>query len=846
MASLMPPGKQQYLTTSGTPLVGGKLYTYAAGTTSPLSTYSDKAGFIPNTNPVILDARGEASIFWGQAGYRAVLKDANDGLIWTQDNLYAIQDSSGVTFAQELIVATAGQTVFNLGISYIPSANSLAVYSNGLRLSSADFTETSASVVTLTVGADLGDELLFVGGSALGNLNNASLVSYVGPAGEAATVQNLAASSGASLVGYLPAGTGAVATIVQAKLRESVSAEGFGFNSGATAANNSTYLRAAIASGAKLIEIKTPGNYALDNTTPIQLNVNGVTLRLAVGVNIVPSVNTMTVFQVTGSNVTFEGGTITGDGTFPVDVAHPGPASPAGYYLAANTTAVIPGNYSTGRTVSFIEINGYGLTERQNAVIRGVTMVNPNCSGIMLYYTVGSACCDNRITSSYVSVFTLGFFLVSLYSCAYCAIDNNYLYGHVEGFVGGSIPSNTFNDYVLATALSNTRHITISNNQVANQIDHGIYMSNDADHTTVLGNKISNVVSGSGHAIKMYGSGVVIGNVTSTQRAAFNGRNSNNLAITGNSFQTNVISGVSSNNSVIYADCTGYLNEPLENITISGNTLVVAGRSPNGIYLYADKSPVDGTQQVIKNVTITGNTISGNIGATIAEDPLSAGIKLLQQDPTTGAKFYGENITISGNVVSTNLTGSYVLQYGVLLSSIATYLGYDCASIYGNTFVGYTSVGVCGNFKNSLISDNVFKPITAALSIKETSNANTPSGSNSYGAAIMTNDAGWWNLETGTSEIVWDRTYIDTNMIAGYSYLAARPYRHLVLFPTAARAITLVSGMGSVFQVGQIVTVHNYASSGGSNVDFASVAIVLPNTSKHFMCTGSNTFIQIW
>jgi hypothetical protein len=41
-------------------------------------------------------------------------------------------------------------------------------------------------------------------------------------------VADLAASSGASLVGYLPAGTGAVATTVQTKLRESVSVKDFG------------------------------------------------------------------------------------------------------------------------------------------------------------------------------------------------------------------------------------------------------------------------------------------------------------------------------------------------------------------------------------------------------------------------------------------------------------------------------------------------------------------------------------------------------------------------------------------------------------------------------------------
>ena len=48
----------------------------------------------------------------------------------------------------------------------------------------------------------------------------------------------LAASSGSSLVGYLPAGTGAVATTVQSKLRESVSVLDFGASPSASAAVN--------------------------------------------------------------------------------------------------------------------------------------------------------------------------------------------------------------------------------------------------------------------------------------------------------------------------------------------------------------------------------------------------------------------------------------------------------------------------------------------------------------------------------------------------------------------------------------------------------------------------------
>jgi len=87
MAALMPQGKQQYFTAGGIPLVGGKVYTYAAGTTTPLATYTTAAADTPNANPVILDSRGEASIFFSAANYKIVVKDSLDSTIWTQDNL---------------------------------------------------------------------------------------------------------------------------------------------------------------------------------------------------------------------------------------------------------------------------------------------------------------------------------------------------------------------------------------------------------------------------------------------------------------------------------------------------------------------------------------------------------------------------------------------------------------------------------------------------------------------------------------------------------------------------------------------------------------------------------------
>jgi hypothetical protein len=88
MAVLAPQPKAQFFDASGTPLVGGKVFTYAAGTTTPLETYTDETGTTPNTNPVILDSRGECNLWFSPASsYKVVLKSATDVLQWTVDNI---------------------------------------------------------------------------------------------------------------------------------------------------------------------------------------------------------------------------------------------------------------------------------------------------------------------------------------------------------------------------------------------------------------------------------------------------------------------------------------------------------------------------------------------------------------------------------------------------------------------------------------------------------------------------------------------------------------------------------------------------------------------------------------
>lgn len=71
----------QFEDRNGKPLVGGKVFTYEANTTTPKLTYADPDGNAPNTNPVILDQAGRAKIYADSGAYRVQVFDSRGVLI---------------------------------------------------------------------------------------------------------------------------------------------------------------------------------------------------------------------------------------------------------------------------------------------------------------------------------------------------------------------------------------------------------------------------------------------------------------------------------------------------------------------------------------------------------------------------------------------------------------------------------------------------------------------------------------------------------------------------------------------------------------------------------------------
>lgn len=131
----------QFFTNTGSVLTGGKLYTYAAGTTTPQATYTTSSGNVAWTNPIVLNAAGRVpngGEIWVLVGvsYKFVLKDSNDVLIATYDNV----TGSPQTFVQNF-------TGDGVTTAYSVLGNAQNIYINGVYQNKNAYTITGGTLI---------------------------------------------------------------------------------------------------------------------------------------------------------------------------------------------------------------------------------------------------------------------------------------------------------------------------------------------------------------------------------------------------------------------------------------------------------------------------------------------------------------------------------------------------------------------------------------------------------------------------------------------------------------------------------------------------------------------------
>ena len=120
----------QFFDNNGDPLTGGKIFTYEAGTSTPLATYTSSSGNTAHTNPIVLDAAGRVpsggEIWNALRLYKFVLKTSADVTIATYDNvgssfnatsIIANFTGNGSTVAFTLASAPAGENATNVYIN---------------------------------------------------------------------------------------------------------------------------------------------------------------------------------------------------------------------------------------------------------------------------------------------------------------------------------------------------------------------------------------------------------------------------------------------------------------------------------------------------------------------------------------------------------------------------------------------------------------------------------------------------------------------------------------------------------------------------------------------------------
>jgi hypothetical protein len=163
----------QFFDSNGTPLAGGKLYTYAAGTTTPAASYTTYEGTpgTENPNPIILDSAGRPpQQIWlnNNANYKFVLTTSTNITIWSKDNIPGISSNAAniLTIASETGAVERTQQSFNNDTLSVFDFMTAAEVAN-VRSNSASINVTTKLQTAINAAASSGKRLLFPAGRYL-------------------------------------------------------------------------------------------------------------------------------------------------------------------------------------------------------------------------------------------------------------------------------------------------------------------------------------------------------------------------------------------------------------------------------------------------------------------------------------------------------------------------------------------------------------------------------------------------------------------------------------------------------------------------------------------------------
>lgn len=594
----------QFFDNNGNPLSGGKLYTYAAGTTTPQATYTSAAGSTFHTNPIVLDAAGRVpngGEIWlaDNQIYKFVLKTSEDVLLATWDNITGVNSNFvNYTTETEVQTATAGQTVFTLTtMSYVPGTGSLTVYVDGVNQYEGDsYLETNSTTVTFTAGLHVGALVKFTTAvQTTGNATDASVVTYTAP--------------------Y----TGAVQYTVEDKLSQTISVADFGASSSATAAANLAAFKLAVDAvpeGGSLLIPSAASFYSIDTSGGLSAAIV-IDKRMQVvfegdvkATFSAIQTNPPYIFKVTADNVTFTGGggKIVGDGT--TDSTNSG------------TDQTIPG---------LVYVSG------DNFTMVDCIIDTPPKTGVMLYECQGAKITGNTFTGGPVSYGSTGYFAIRTYLGSSHNISSNLFTPDSDGGM-----------YVNTIFMNQTNSCVIDSNICIHPYEKLVYCvgdKNTVSNNQVIGNP--NTIPGSSPAKKGTLTSVYrfdgdynlcIGNYSDFCGAGATCYNSKGNLISGNTFLRNGQLGI------VAFEAPGYVGS-ISGTTITNNSMSFDGSM--GFTIGIGAIQVTASESAATDILITGNFIDTFVNV----DGAGINVQGTTSTKITKAKISNNHIISSDNGV---------------------------------------------------------------------------------------------------------------------------------------------------------------------------------------------------